>query len=75
MLKFIDSEKATKFREIVPLLLPVCTVVKSKEKISQVAFSEYMNFTYYALSPLLTSTCILKTRVLKIRFDEFDFNR
>ena len=43
--KFIYSEKATKFCEICPLLLTVCTVVKSK-KISQsfVAFSEYMNF-------------------------------
>ena len=46
VLKFIYSEKATKFCEIFPLLLTVCTVVKSKEKISQnfVAFSEYMNF-------------------------------
>jgi hypothetical protein len=40
------SEKATKFCEIFPLLLTVCTVVKSKGKISQkiLAFSEYMNF-------------------------------
>ena len=47
-LKFIYSEKATKFCEIFTLLLTVCTVVKSKVKISQnfVAFSEYMNFTY-----------------------------
>ena len=46
MLKFICSEKATKFCEIFPLLLTVCTVVKSKGTISQnfVAFSEYMNF-------------------------------
>ena len=44
--KFIYSEKATKFCEIFPLLLTVCTAVKSKGKISQnfVAFSEYMNF-------------------------------
>ena len=44
--KFIYSEKATKLCEIFPLLLTVCTVVKSKGKISQnfVAFSEYMNF-------------------------------
>jgi hypothetical protein len=34
-LKFIYSEKATKFCEIVPLLLTVSTVVKSKGKISQ----------------------------------------
>ena len=46
IIKFIYSEKATKFCEIFPLLLTVCTVVKSKGKISQnfVAFSEYMNF-------------------------------
>ena len=46
MVKFIYSEKATKFCEIFTLLLTVCTVVKSKVKILQhfVAFSEYMNF-------------------------------
>ena len=46
MLKFIYSEKATKCCEIFTLLLTVCTVVKSKVKISKnfVAFSEYMNF-------------------------------
>ena len=46
LLKFIYSEKATKFCEISNLLLTVCTVVKSKVEISQnfVAFSEYMNF-------------------------------
>ena len=45
-LEFIYSEKATKFCEIFLLLLTVCTLVKSKEKILQnfVAFSEYMNF-------------------------------
>ena len=44
--KFIYSEKATKLCLIFTLLLTVCTVVKSKLKISQnfVAFSEYMNF-------------------------------
>ena len=44
--KFIYSKKATKFGEISTLLLTVCTVVKSKVKISPnfVAFSEYMNF-------------------------------
>ena len=47
ILKFIYSEKSTKFCEIFTLLLTVCTVVKCKVKISQnfVAFSEYMNFT------------------------------
>ena len=48
MLKFIYYEKATKFCEIFILLLTVCTVVKSKVKISQnfVACSEYMNFNF-----------------------------
>ena len=42
----MQLEKATNFWEIFPFLLTVCTVVKSKEKISRnfVAFSEYMNF-------------------------------
>ena len=46
MLKLIYSKKAMKFCEIFTLLLTVCTVVKSKVKISQnfVTFSEYMNF-------------------------------
>ena len=46
-LKFIYSEKATKFCEIFTLLLTTEHTVKSKVKISQhfVAFSEYMNFT------------------------------
>ena len=45
--KFIYSEKATKFCEIFTLLLTKVHTVKSKEKISQsfVAFSEFMNFT------------------------------
>ena len=45
-IKFIYSEKATKFCKIFTLLLTVCTVVESKVKISKkfVAFSEYMNF-------------------------------
>ena len=44
--KFIYSEKDTKFCEIFPLFLTVFTAVKSKGKISEifVAFSEYMNF-------------------------------
>ena len=46
MLKFIDSEKATKFWEIFTLLLSTVHKDKSKVEISQnfVAFSEYMNF-------------------------------
>ena len=44
--KFIYSEKATKFCKILTLLLTVLHMVKSKVKISQnfVASSEYMNF-------------------------------
>ena len=46
LVKFIYSEEATKFCEIFPLLLTVCSAFKSKRKILQycVAFSEYMNF-------------------------------
>ena len=46
-LKFIYSEKATKFCEISTLDLTVCSTVKYKVEISQnfVAFSEYMNFS------------------------------
>ena len=45
-IKFIYSEKATKFCEIFHVLLTTVHTVKSKGKISQnfVAFSEYMNF-------------------------------
>ena len=48
ILKFIYSEKATKFCEISTLLLSVCTVDNSKVEISQnfVAFSEYTNFSW-----------------------------
>ena len=44
--KFIYSEKATKFCEIFTLLLTTVLTVKSKGKVLQnfVAFSEYMNF-------------------------------
>ena len=45
--KFIHSEKATKFCEISTLDLSYVVTVKSTVEISQnfVAFSEYMNFT------------------------------
>ena len=45
-IKFIYSEKTTKFCKISTLLLSVCTVDKNKEEISQniLAFSEYTNF-------------------------------
>ena len=46
-LKFIYSEKATKFCKISTLLLTVLHTVNNKMEISQnfVAFSEYMNFS------------------------------
>ena len=46
LLKFIYSEKATKFCKIFTLLLSSVAPVKSKVKILQnfEAFSEYMNF-------------------------------
>ena len=53
LLKFIYSEKATRFCEIFPLLLTTVHTVKCKGKISQnfVAFSEYMNFTMVVINP------------------------
>ena len=49
-IKFIYSEKATKFCKILTLLLSNVVTVKSKVKIFQnfVAFSEYMNFIRFA---------------------------
>ena len=46
VVKFIYSEKATKFCEISSLILTTVDTVKSKVEILQnlVAFSEYMNF-------------------------------
>ena len=67
-LKFIYSEKATKFCEISTVDLSYVVPVKSTVEISQnfVAFSEYMNFNlnnqynfickFEALSPLLVSS-------------------
>ena len=55
LLKFIYSEKATKFCEIFTLILSYVVPVKSKVKISQifVAFSEYMNFKFMLASSIL----------------------
>ena len=57
-LKFIYSEKATKFCEISTLLLSYVVPVKSKVEILQnfVAFSEYMNF--------ILEFCLLKVDIL-----------
>ena len=48
LVKFIYSEKATKFCKIPTLLLSYVVPVKSKVEISQncMAFSEYMNFNF-----------------------------
>ena len=56
ILKFIYSEKATKFCKISTLLLSVCTVDKSKVEILKKiwAFSEYTNFTPQANFPAHT---------------------
>ena len=77
MVKFIYSEAATKFCEIFHLLLTVCTVVKSKGKISQnfVAFSEYMNFNQVAnliFETKLFDFCTMCTskRLLKFIYSE-----
>ena len=72
--KFIYSEKATKFCEIFTLLLSYVVPVKSKVKISQniVAFSEYMNFNYIILSmhrnwsQSLTALKTLSTEPIKL---------
>ena len=52
ILKFINSEKATKFCEIVTVDLSYVVPVKSTMEISQnfVAFSEYINFTKLVLN-------------------------
>ena len=54
-LKFIYSEKASRFCEIFPLLLTAVHTVKSKGKISQnfVAFSEYTNFNVWLIWSIL----------------------
>ena len=65
-LKFIYSEKATKFCKIFAILLTGTIWDKSKVKISQnfVAFSEYMNFTYQICKLLeLTHTGMPKLKI------------
>ena len=63
IVKFIYSEKATKFCEIFTLLLSSVVPVKSKVKISQnfVAFSEYMNFNSNAQHEILMILFFLTT--------------
>ena len=56
LVKFIYSEKATKFYKISTILLTGITLDKIKVEISQhsLAFSEYMNFSYYGLHSATT---------------------
>ena len=67
LLKFIYSEKATKFCEIFPLLLTTVHTVKRKGKIPQnfVAFSEYMNFTSLCKSVSFGNKPVSKHKQLK----------
>ena len=62
IIKFIYSEKATKFCEISTLNLTALHTVKSKVEISQnfVGFSEYMNFMMITKSHLLHCSTIFK---------------
>ena len=62
ILKFIYSEKATKFWEISNLDLTVCSKVKPKVDISSnyVAFSEYMNFNGISSTNSSTATKTLQ---------------
>ena len=61
VIKFIYSEKATKFCEIFTLILSYVVPVKSKVKISQnfVAFSEYMNFNNVFYLSIECRFCLL----------------
>ena len=63
MIKFIYSEKATKFSEISTLLLSYVVPVNSKVEISQnlVAFSEYMNFTENFCDSVIMSSLMYPT--------------
>jgi hypothetical protein len=64
VVKFVYSEKDTKFCEIFPLLLSCVVPVKSKVKISQnfVAFSEYMNFKSNRAASRPDSASVLRTK-------------
>ena len=73
MVKFIYSEKATEFCKIFTLLMSVCTVDKSKVKISQnfVAFSEYTNFITFRLHTYVYYSINLK--LVEHSFGKDDF--
>ena len=71
--KFIFSEKATKFYEISTLLLSYVVPFKSKVDISQnfVAFSEYMNFNilYSCLLCILVLSSLIQGPLYKWTLD------
>ena len=70
-LKFIYSEKATKFCEISTLLLSYVVPVKSKVKISQnfVAFSEYELYKKHAISERILIHCeTVQTRIVALNY-------
>ena len=72
-LKFIYSEKATKFCEISTVDMSYAVTVKSKVEISQnlVAFSEYMNFKDNSWSHVRAiQILILCIRILRTKIDE-----
>ena len=75
-LKFIYSEKATKFCKIFTLLLSYVVPVKSKGKILQnfVAFSEFMNFmTGYIVARHMYTAQVSRFTFL-FCFDTLNFN-
>ena len=65
LLKFIYSEKATKFCEIFTLLLSYVVPVKGKVNVSQnfVAFSEYRGFSPYATFGTWQKVALAKNRI------------
>ena len=70
LLKFVYSEKATKFCEISTLLLSTVHTDKNKVEISQnfVAFSEYMNFIFLHLYLLFSRNILSYFKKLKKYF-------
>ena len=77
-LKFIYSEKATKYCEIFPLLLTVCTVVKSgRFRKNFVAFSECMNFTmcllvhYWLFCSFGPFICTLEVNIMFLKQQDY----
>ena len=68
LIKFMYSEKATKFCEISTLLLSYVVPVKSKMDISQsfVAFSEYINFKIWIRRTSKILTYLVDSMIVKL---------